>query len=421
MYIRIIVAFLFFYVHAILLCQQSRFQPPVEKVLLILGQDLGAIGGGDFPNNDGYVDHIDPIPAGFTTYTSLSSLQGLTEPTNYGAGDVCAQNILDNPDFSETVLSIGLYLVGQLDDINKGKLDENIDRFSEWINRLNRPVFLRIGYEFNLPQNKYDAISYKTAFRYIVERMRRNAVHNVAFVWQSEGSGTKNQLEKWYPGDAYVDWLGYSHFHNKGEGILQMGREKSKPVMIAEATPQGYVLKGKNGDEAWDEWFAPLFQHVEDNKDVIQALCYINVNWDSQPMWKGQGWGDSRVQENNFVQSNWLDELSKGRWLFKSDTLFNLLQYQSTATSVLHVYEENLFASMDNKHCYFRVRSNYRGHINVYLYSILGKLISLEKFYKNDHQDEFSFAIKSDLPGVYILAVKEGNQRYTKQLLYKII
>jgi len=308
--------------------QQNKFQPPEGKVLLIMGQDLGAIGGFSTPNNDGYVDHFEQIPAGFTTYTSLSKLEGLDSLADYGAGDVCARDILNNPKFDQTVLSIGLWLVGQLDDINTGKLDENIDKLSVWLKATNRPVYLRIGYEFNLPFNQYEPSAYKAAYKYLVEKMRDHGVDNVAYVWQSEGSGTKDEILEWYPGDEYVDWLSYSHFHNKGEGIIELAREKSLPVMIAEATPQGSFLTEVNGGEIWNEWYAPLFEHIEKHDDVIQALCYINTNWDAQSMWHDQGWGDSRIQVNSRVKSNWLSAISENYWLFQSDSLYSLIQFK---------------------------------------------------------------------------------------------
>lgn len=95
-----------------------------------------------------------------------------------------------------------------------------------------------------------------------------------------------------------------------------------KFVMIAEASPQAYDLANnfnanitpiwdgkQKGDikplsdsEIWDAWYAPLFQYMNDNDDVIRALAYINVNWDAQSRWgepHTEGyWGDSRLQVN---------------------------------------------------------------------------------------------------------------------------
>ena len=102
--------------------------------------------------------------------------------------------------------------------------------------------------------------------------------------------------------------------------------------MIAEATPQGYHLAElnwsstredgslrtpKTAEEIWDEWYAPFFAHIHDNRDVIRAVAYINVDWNSQPMWEpgNQGyWGDSRLQANDLVKSRWLAEIESDFW-----------------------------------------------------------------------------------------------------------
>ncbi len=56
----------------------------------------------------------------------------------------------------------------------------------------------------------------------------------------------------------------------------------------------------QTADEIWNEWYAPFFQYIHDNSDVIRALAYINANWDSQPMWskpyRSGYWSDSPVE-----------------------------------------------------------------------------------------------------------------------------
>ena len=95
--------------------------------------------------------------------------------------------------------------------------------------------------------------------------------------------------------------------------------------MIAEASPQGYDLArgtnahiapswdGPQGEgvvnvsptEIWDAWFAPVFELMEHNSDVIYALAYINCHWDAQAMWgppyDNGYWGDTRLQVNPLV------------------------------------------------------------------------------------------------------------------------
>ncbi len=308
--------------------QDAMFEPKDGKAIMIMGQDLGAVGGFPKPNNDGYIDHIDIMPGGVTSYTSIPALNGLKELTNYGAGDVNAQAIVDNKKFDESVLVFGLSMVNQLKSIANGSHDEKIKELAMWIKEQERPVFLRIGYEFDGEWNRYEPELFVRTYRRIVNIFRNNYVENCATVWQSTGRFDSTFLLKYYPGDEYVDWVGYSHFGNLGQSMIDIGRAHNKPCMIAESTPIHLRTPGddKHGEEVWNAWFVPFFEHVHKNSDVIKAVAYINANWDVQPMWAGQDWGDSRVQSNTYIKKKWLEEITNGFWLNASPELFDTLR-----------------------------------------------------------------------------------------------
>ena len=106
-------------------------------------------------------------------------------------------------------------------------------------------------------------------------------VENAAFVWcyepaASEDFDAKDSLGnwKWYPGPDVVDWfsidlfatwdisgalLGHSGVltaYGKTLKFLDLAVATSKPVIIAESSPQAYDL-GVAGQAAWDGWFTP--------------------------------------------------------------------------------------------------------------------------------------------------------------------
>ena len=314
-----------------------KYAPPADQKLLIIGQDLGAVGGLD-NYADGYVDNLEQIPAGVTTYTGIPGLAGLISAANWGAGDVDARQYLQDETFQNSCIVIGLFINNQLQLIVNGTRDSNLIRLADWIKSTNRPVFLRIGYEFDGPWNGLDPEAYKQAWIYIVELFDREEVRNVAYVWQAAGINTSN-INRWYPGDEYVNWLAYSHFdeNNPGRNIREFAEAHSKPIMIAESTPR-VDLKTQASSTIWEDWYAPLFETIHANP-AIKALAYINVNWDSQSQWQGQGWGDSRVQVNGAVKENWLAETSQDDWLKASETLFEQLDYQLWQDSLVTIEE----------------------------------------------------------------------------------
>jgi hypothetical protein len=119
--------------------------------------------------------------------------------------------------------------------------------------------------------------------------------------------------------------------------MLDFAREKGKPVMIAEASPQGYdlakntnrnitpILDGPSGEgrvelepeEIWNAWFGPVFEFMEEHRDVIRALAYINANWDAQAMWgppyNSGYWGDTRLEANPYVAERFNESIERWR------------------------------------------------------------------------------------------------------------
>ncbi len=344
--------------------------PSNEKQLLFIGQDLRSVRG--------YVANCTecPVPSGITTYVNLSGVRSgnygalgwkpdntaYEEEIEWGAGPLNAYKAAT--EYPNSAVQIGLYLVGQTQNIAEGNLDDHIKQLGAYFNALKETAFyLRIGYEFDGNWNRYEGERYQKAFRKIVEVLRGEGVTNVAYVWQSSTSpvddlldGGREDLLKYYPGDDYVDWFGVSWFLRLDERatattntistqqflldeMLALARSKEKPVMIAESANQGYhntdltnanigsIWDGaaglggrvKTAELIWEEWYAPYFDYIHKNDDVIRAVSYINANWDLQDLWNAPYengyWGDSRVEVNKTLMRKWVEEINGTGWL----------------------------------------------------------------------------------------------------------
>jgi hypothetical protein len=256
------------------------------------------------------------------TYTSLRRLEGLTEPSSKGADAQHAGALADK--YPDSTLQIGLYLVNALDDINVGKLDEQIDKLGDWIKKTDRPIYLRVGYEFDYPENKYQPDAYVKAFRRLRDKLDSREVKNVSYVWHSYAAANSKAAPSYYPGDAYVDWVAVSYFSPKQsflEPMAQFAKQHGKPLMIAESCPRGTGTT--QGKASWDAWFLPCMQYVVRND--VRAWSYINRDWESLPRWAGQGWGDSRLQANDVVTANWRKTVSTPRLVLAGKDLFKTL------------------------------------------------------------------------------------------------
>ena len=329
-----------------------------QQRVFIIGQDLGAIRG--YHASDCCIE-----PDGNTAYVNLYNV--LSEPLSFsGLGLDPEGRLLDTEldngtgplNVRKTAtefpggLAVGLELAennhpGALSQLIAGDYDRQIRQLARLFKMIEGPVWLRIGYEFDGVWNRgyEDVDKYKAAFRHVVDGLREAEVDNVEYVWQSSTSPVDDVIDlghedisKWYPGDDYVDWMGVSMFLSLDEKpaaqldydapsqreltdeLVNFARSRAKPVLIAEASPQGYDLaqnfnaniapiwdgpsKGDKTDvsdlEIWEAWYAPLFKYMNENDDVIRGIAYINVNWDAQSRWgtpHNEGYrGDSRLE-----------------------------------------------------------------------------------------------------------------------------
>lgn len=316
------------------------------------------------------------------------ALAGMFTTANWGAGNVDFQQTLSQYPNAALSVGLDLsdsgsgctnqplraLLGGPGSDITAAMTNQYRGDLTKMINQLkawNRLTYLRIGYEFDGPWNCYNSTYYIDAFQYIKQQIDTLGATNVATVWQSAAwpldtdtadpqydyiVTDPNHLDEWYPGDQYVDYVALSDFYNSGsEGeqwgcssysvdpvtlqntVLNFARAHDKPAMIAESAPQGYsnanltqsCIMNKNPQATtaqgiWNQWYAPYFQWIENNSDVIRVVSYINTDWDQQTQWMcGNGdaaggtgcsngyWGDSAVQDNPTILSDFLSTIKQ--------------------------------------------------------------------------------------------------------------
>ena len=345
--------------------------------LFIIGQDLGSV-------RDYYASGCCPQADGNTAYLNFYALASRAggfgglgidlegEPVHtefdWGAGPANAwKSATEFPGG----FAIGLSMPENnqpdgLAQIIAGDHDASIRQLARFVSMIEGPVYLRVGYEFDGGWNAgyENHENFIAAYRRIVDGLRAAGTRNVEYVWQSAASPLNDldgyrdgEISRWYPGDNYVDWVALSYFMHPDERprvktsheprrprqlideVLDFARHHGKPVMIAEAAPQGYDLaRGSNANiggiwdgpqaadrrqvgprEIWEAWFAPLFELMEENSDVIYALAYINCNWDVQDMWdapyESGYWGDSRLQVSPVIAERFSEAIERWRAL----------------------------------------------------------------------------------------------------------
>ena len=97
----------------------GRYIPSDGYTLVFCGQNN--------TDSEEFVKINEKTPAGFMIYTSLQNLEALDEDVEYGTGKMSGSFILKK--YKKAALQIGLFLVGSLDSVIDGSLDDNIKPF----------------------------------------------------------------------------------------------------------------------------------------------------------------------------------------------------------------------------------------------------------------------------------------------------
>ena len=391
----------------------ARNLPEDGKVLFFMGQDSDTLS--DYKHDVLDQDIEMPRPGGFTIYRPLAvyapedvppqfaniRIDSLTGAGNWGDNEHNLMRSME--EYPNAAIAIGLDLKDPLNlcgaqhlrgVVGTGDEDvvdltpqyhEMVDQIIHTLKETERPVYLRIGYEFDGPWNCYQPDLYKETFRFIKQRIDALEADNIATVWHGAGyffddfagrvefsASTPGHLDRWYPGDEYVDWMAVSTFLGdhyatyQAPGVdqfiakkprelqnefLDFAREHGKPMLLAESSPQGFNIGDLDvsaifqrqdidvsAEEIWSTWYEDWFNFIEDNKDIIRGVAYINSHWNEAPLWRcdegaqtepgqsvpfdpanpdapicagGAYWGDARVQANDYILENFKSELEK--------------------------------------------------------------------------------------------------------------
>jgi len=309
---------------------QSKFVPPEGKTLLIMGQTVERI--------KEYMQHFtdEPIPGGWSAYWGIPKFEGIKEAHRNETGATQNHQMLIEK-FPNTVVQSAMWMVGKWNIAQKagnGEYDRVIKKYAAWAKSVKRPIYLRIGYEFDGPHNELEPNEYVRAYRHIVDLIRAKGADNIAFVWHSYASKPFKgyPLSAWYPGDAYVDWVAISVFGHAYSGtdfgpdcdaVLKFAKQHKKPVMIAESSPINGI--DPTNDEAWNRWFVNFFSFAY--RKNIKAISFINENWPRTRIPGISSWKDARLYTNEQISKAWFRETNGSRYLKQSPSLYRQLGY----------------------------------------------------------------------------------------------
>lgn len=99
--------------------------------------------------------------------------------------------------------------------IARGDWDEYIDSAADRVKAFGEPVMIAFDPEFDR-FDKGTMAEYIDAYQRVHDRFEAKGVSNVAWLWVSTGylgAGNDDKIASGYPGDAYVDWVGFDPYN----------------------------------------------------------------------------------------------------------------------------------------------------------------------------------------------------------------
>jgi len=185
-----------------------------------------------------------------------------------------------------------------LDNIAKGTNDAYIRAFASVIKKYGGPVLLRPMHEMNgdwYPWSNAGAYTVKNggparyiaAWRHIHDLFAAVGAWNAKWVWSpnvySAGSRVDN-ANRWYPGDAYVDWVGLDGYNKAQDGWKTFSQifdysvhnlaGASKPMLLAEMSSSEALATQIGVSKA--AWYTDAFTSAILSLHRIKAVVIFN-------------------------------------------------------------------------------------------------------------------------------------------------
>lgn len=197
-----------------------------------------------------------------------------------------------------------------LAQIAAGASDQYVSAFAQAVRALNVPIALSFGHEFNGDWYPWGTTGgtpaqFVAAWQHIHDLFAQAGATNVIWIWDPNDIWPVPtvQLKPYYPGDAYVDWVGITGYWSEGgphtysslylPTLLEVRQFTQKPFIIAE------TAVANDADES--QSLTDLFQAVEQHSDILGFVWY---DYD-----KG---GDWRIENRPTLQAQFQSELGAG-------------------------------------------------------------------------------------------------------------
>lgn len=214
--------------------------------------------------------------------------------------------------------------------ITEGDHDKYIRQWARGAAAYKKPFFLRLAHEMNGNWYPWGNVNdntpedYKQMWRHVYRIFQEEGADNVIWVWSPNNTdeyGETDSVLDYYPGDEYVDWVGFSgfnfglsspvsrwnSFYNLAYPIYKILVRLDKPIMVGETSS---VSKG--GDKT--DWFEQTINRDIPRMQKIKAVIFYDENFKTS---------DFRLSENMDTEYVFKDGLAKNSYYLKQPQIIS--------------------------------------------------------------------------------------------------
>ena len=190
--------------------------------------------------------------------------------------------------------------------IVSGGYDAKLIETFGYLNTLSCPVFVRIGGEMNVWGNQAKPADFIAAYQHVVNIARSQAPRAAMVFSPNYSSANKVDMDVYYPGDQYVDWVGaslyYDRWHRSGDTqrdefygvgaygdallniqqVVNLSRLHHKPVIVTEG---GSCNQYKGTDNS--AWAADRMQRAYAFLPMVYPEIKCIISSDYGESWSG--------------------------------------------------------------------------------------------------------------------------------------
>ncbi|SEO58325.1 glycoside hydrolase family 26 protein [Actinacidiphila rubida] len=218
------------------------------------------------------------------TYASLVGKKPDMVETYAAWGDQFeSQQVQDTWDYGAMSFIAWEPMKKSLADIAAGKDDAYIHQFAQSVAALNLPVAISFAHEMNgfwypWGTKKATPQQFVSAWKHVHDVFAEEGATQVIWVWSPNVIGPMKsvRLKPFWPGDAYVDWIGVIGYYGLdgphtyktlyGPTMDEVRGFTKKPFIIAETASEGRTRKPADIDD--------LFQGTAKRSDVVGFIWF---------------------------------------------------------------------------------------------------------------------------------------------------